>query len=108
MGGRTALSGTPMDRDLPSLGASQPPNEVRMAEINIERKERNAWPWLLAGVLLLGLLWFLFARNDNGTMTATSADSTAFRDSSAAAGTLAPPDTGIRPDTMSQSPSVPR
>jgi len=79
-----------------------------MAEINIQRKERNVWPWLLAGILLLGMLWFLFARNDTDTMTATGADSTAMRDSSAAAGTLAPPDSGMGPDTLRDTSSAPR
>jgi hypothetical protein len=78
-----------------------------MAEINIQRKERSVWPWLLAGVLLLGLLWFLFARNATDNMTASGADSAAFRDSSAAAGTLAPPDSGMRPD-MRDNQSIPR
>ena len=75
-----------------------------MAEINIQRKERAVWPWLLAGVLLLGLLWFLFARNTPDTVTATGADSAAMRDSGTAAGTLAPTDTlrdSLR-DTLSQ------
>ncbi len=79
-----------------------------MAEINIKRKEKNVWPWLLAGILLLGLLWFLLARNDTDTMTASGADSTAVRDSSAAAGTLAPPDSGMRQDTLRDTSSVPR
>lgn len=60
-----------------------------MAEIKIERKERSILPWLLAGILLLGLLWFLFARNNENAVAAGTADST-FRDTSAAAGTLAP------------------
>ncbi|MDF1501334.1 hypothetical protein [Roseisolibacter sp. H3M3-2] len=35
-----------------------------MAELHIERKERSAWPWVLAGALLLALLlWYLFARD---------------------------------------------
>ncbi len=72
-----------------------------MAEINIQRKERTLWPWLLAGVLLLGLLWFLFARNaGDGTVARGAADSAAFRDSAAAAGTLAPADTAVRRDTQ--------
>lgn len=79
-----------------------------MAEINIQRKERSVWPWLLAGVLLLGLLWFLFARNSNENMTASGADSAAYRDSSAAAGTLAPPDSGIRRDSLRDTQPVPR
>jgi hypothetical protein len=79
-----------------------------MAEINIKRKEKNVWPWLLAGILLLGLLWFLFARNDADTMTTSGADSTAVRDSSAAAGTLAPPDSGMRQDTLRDTSSAPR
>lgn len=74
-----------------------------MAEIHIQRKERSVWPWLLAGVLLLGLLWFLFARNTNENAVAGRTDSAAVRDSAAAAGTLAPPDT-LRRDTMNPPP----
>jgi hypothetical protein len=62
-----------------------------MAEIRIERKERSLLPWLLAGILLLGLLWFLFARNTGAPVVARAGDSTAVRDTTAAAaGTLAP------------------
>ena len=62
-----------------------------MAEINIERKDRSLLPWLLAAVLLVALVWFLFSRNANdGTADAMRSDST-YRDTSAAAGTLAPP-----------------
>jgi uncharacterized membrane protein YraQ (UPF0718 family) len=71
-----------------------------MAEINIQRKERSVWPWLLAGVLLLGLLWFLFARNATESVVAGGADSAALRDSAAAAGTLAPDSAGLRRDTL--------
>ncbi|MES2522514.1 MAG: hypothetical protein V4617_07450 [Gemmatimonadota bacterium] len=72
-----------------------------MAEINIERKQRSVLPWLLAGLLVLGLLWFLFARNTGNDVAAGAADSAAYRDTSAAAGTLAPADSvgGTRRDT---------
>jgi hypothetical protein len=73
-------------------------SEARMAEINIQRRERSIWPWLLAGVLLLGLLWFLFARNTD-TLTAGRADTTAADTSGAAAGTIAPPATTPPPTT---------
>lgn len=37
-----------------------------MTELNIERKERTAWPWLLLGALVVALLlWFLFGRADD-------------------------------------------
>lgn len=78
-----------------------------MAEINIERKTRSPLPWLLAGVLLVALLWFLFARNTNdGVASGMGGDST-YRDTSAAAGTLAPPatDSATRvPDTTGTVP----
>jgi len=64
-----------------------------MAEINIQRRERSIWPWLLAGVLLLGLLWFLFARNNDTLTTGMGADSTRADTTGAAAGTIAPPPT---------------
>jgi len=67
-----------------------------MAEINIQRKERSVWPWLLAGVLLLGLLWFLFAQGTDTMTTGMAGDST-YRDTTGAAGTLVPPPTTTPP-----------
>lgn len=61
-----------------------------MAEIRIERKERSVLPWLLAAVLLIGLLWFLFARNSNGPVASVVPADSTYRDTSAAAGTLTP------------------
>lgn len=78
-----------------------------MAEINIERKQRSMTPWLLAGVLLLGLVWFLFARNGDGRAVAGASDST-YRDTSTAAGTLAPADSTARLRDTSGRTSPPR
>lgn len=61
-----------------------------MAEINIEQKTRSPLPWLVAGVVLVALLWFLFARNADEGVATMRGDST-YRDTSAAAGTLAQP-----------------
>lgn len=36
-----------------------------MAEINIERKERHVWPWLLLGIALLLILAFVFWWRDD-------------------------------------------
>ena len=63
-----------------------------MAEINIQKRERAVWPWLLAGGFLLALLWFLFARNPGDVRTGMAGDTT-FRDTTGAAGTLVPPNT---------------
>jgi hypothetical protein len=49
-----------------------------MAELHVQRKEPNIWPWVLGGLLLLALiLWFVFGRGDGqvGRM-ADQADST--------------------------------
>ena len=78
-----------------------------MAEINIERKQRSMMPWLLAGVLLLGLLWFLFARNGNDGTVAGATDST-YRDTATAAGTLAPADSSARANDTVGRTSPPR
>lgn len=73
-----------------------------MAEINIQHKERSAWPWLLAGIVLLAVLWFLFARGATDTV-ATRADRTAGR-TGAAAGTLDPRADSLRSDTLRRTP----
>ncbi|MFW5972973.1 MAG: hypothetical protein ACOCTG_03195 [Bacteroidota bacterium] len=40
-----------------------------MADINIERKSRNIWPWLigLIALLLIGAVILYFATAENGT-----------------------------------------
>jgi hypothetical protein len=50
-----------------------------VAEIPIQRKERHSvWPWLLVGLLvLLAVLWFVFARGNAGNVAAARADSAA-------------------------------
>ena len=67
-----------------------------MAEIPIQRKERHSvWPWLLVGLLvLLAVLWFVFARGNAGNVAAARADSAAVANGAvgtdSAAGTTAP------------------
>ncbi len=61
-----------------------------MAEIRITQKERSLLPWLLAALLLGGLLWFLFAREANVTTASGVPADSVSRDTAAAAGTLAP------------------
>ena len=61
-----------------------------MAEINVGRKDRALLPWVLAGVLLVALVWFLFNRNANGGMASGMRSDSTYRDTSAAAGTLGP------------------
>lgn len=48
-----------------------------MAEINIEQRERSAWPWIL-GLLVLALLaWWLLAMRDGGNDNVVVADTSA-------------------------------
>jgi hypothetical protein len=60
-----------------------------MAEINIQRKERTTWPWILLGLLLVALLvWWLLSRNGGMTDLATEQDTTAAAiDTTSTAGT---------------------
>lgn len=40
-----------------------------MAEINVERK-KSVWPWIIALIVLLLLIWGAFELMDNGPATA--------------------------------------
>lgn len=70
-----------------------------MAEINIEQKKANIWPWLIGGAVLLSLLWMFMSRSDNA-QTASAADSARVADSSSAAGTLGQPMDSMRRDSI--------
>ena len=57
-----------------------------MADINIERKKTNIWPWIIGILLILALLWAFMNYRTNARTT--SADTTAIRaDTAFGAGT---------------------
>lgn len=41
-----------------------------MAELHVQRKESNIWPWIIGALLLAAVLWFVFMRGDTRTATA--------------------------------------
>jgi hypothetical protein len=65
-----------------------------MAEINIVRKERSWWPWLVLAAVVVALLWYMGSRNagaisqtssrpsDTAVMRGTGMRDTPMRDSS--------------------------
>lgn len=49
-----------------------------MAELHVQEKERSAWPWMLAAVLLLGLLlWYFLGRDERVNVGAANSADTA-------------------------------
>jgi hypothetical protein len=47
---------------------------VFMADIPIQRKEGHTfWPWLIAILVLIAIVWFLFARRTGGNGAGTAA-----------------------------------
>lgn len=61
-----------------------------MADIPIQRKEGHSfWPWLIGILIVIAVIWFLFARR-NTTPTTTMTDTTA---------TMAAPAPGAAPAT---------
>lgn len=58
-----------------------------MAEIQIERKERSAWPWVLLGIIVIALLaWWLIGRA--GTDDAAVVETPTERSTSGVAGAI--------------------
>ncbi len=43
-----------------------------MAELHVQRKERSLWPWILAAVILLFLLYWFLWRGDDGMNVGTT------------------------------------
>jgi len=48
-----------------------------MADINVERKKKHIWPWILGLLALLLVIWAMSRMNDNDTTAAYDAPSTA-------------------------------
>ncbi len=47
-----------------------------MAELHVQKKETNIWPWIIGAVVLALLAWWAFGRNDlDRAVTTSSADS---------------------------------
>lgn len=48
-----------------------------MAELHVQEKTTNIWPWIIGAVVLVALAWFAFGRSDvDNTVRTSSADST--------------------------------
>lgn len=47
-----------------------------MAELHVQKKETNIWPWIIGVLVLAAVLWYAFGRDDTrNTVTQSSADS---------------------------------
>ena len=44
-----------------------------MAELNVERRKRHAWPWILGLLALALIIWAIAQRNDGGNDVARTA-----------------------------------
>jgi len=73
-----------------------------MAELDVQRKKSNPWPWIILALLILGIIGYLVWRNSNdnnaGTTDTTMTD-TAFTPAPDTGGMLPPPS-----DTTRQTP----
>jgi integral membrane sensor domain MASE1 len=56
-----------------------------MAEINIEKKKNNIWPWIIGILIVLALLW-AFTRYRNNNASVTPADTTTIQGTAPAQG----------------------
>lgn len=50
-----------------------------MAELNVQRKETNVWPWIIGALLIAAVLWFVFMRADTRNMTSTTTADSVYR-----------------------------
>lgn len=68
-----------------------------MADIPIQRKEGHSfWPWLIAIVVLIAIVWLLFARRTGGNGAGATAGTAG---GTAPAATAPAPAGGARPTT---------
>ena len=70
-----------------------------MAEINITEKRRSWMPWILGGIVVAAIIWFVSVQNNPNNSTA---ERTGVYDTNNAAGTLAAPrdSSMIRSDSL--------
>lgn len=59
-----------------------------MAEINITEKRRSWVPWILGGIVVAAIIWFMSVQNNSN---ANTAERTGAYDTNNAAGTLSAP-----------------
>ena len=73
--------------------------EVFVAEINITEKRRSWMPWILGGIVVAAIIWFMSVQNNSN---ANTAGRTGAYDTNNAAGTLAAPrdSAAIRSDSL--------
>lgn len=60
-----------------------------MAELHVQRKDTNIWPWIIGAVLLAAVLWFVFLRADTRNVTSTNATDSTYQ-TQPAPGTMTP------------------
>lgn len=80
-----------------------------MADINVERKKKSIWPWILGAIALLLLIWAFAAMNDNAERT-TAATPAAVTDQTAVdadTDTTAVTQTAADADTTTETPPPP-
>ncbi len=48
-----------------------------MAELHVQRKETNVWPWIVGAFLVAAVVWYMFMRTDTtrNVTSSTTADS---------------------------------
>ncbi len=46
-----------------------------MAELHVQRKETNVWPWIIGALLVGAVVWFVFMRGDTREMTSSTPES---------------------------------
>ncbi len=64
-----------------------------MAELHVQKKETNIWPWIIGLIVVAAVVWYAFGRSaTTDSMTSRTADST--YQTPGAAGTATNPNPG--------------
>ncbi len=54
-----------------------------MAELHVQRKQTNIWPWIIGVLAIAAVLWFVFGRADTRSAATPGAADSAYQTSPA-------------------------
>ncbi len=62
-----------------------------MAELHVQRKETNVWPWIIGALLVGAVVWFVFMRGDTREINSSTAADSVYQTQPVSGAPVTPP-----------------